>query len=138
MTEPRTWDQAADWARSPDWSRRLSAGRWLSKQDRLDAGRPLVWELLLDAENVAVTQVVAETLLARQDLDGLSLVLEATISGDDQQQDYLHAAFAEAILDEAVGVAAPGLVARLRILAATGPPSIAGSASRVLAEISPH
>ena len=64
-------------ADSPLWSVRADAGRRLAAWAERGEVVPVLQRLLLDADNTAVTQETARTLLERQDLPGLRAVVTA-------------------------------------------------------------
>lgn len=80
-------------ADSPLWSVRADAGRRLAASAELVEVADVLHQLLLDAQDTAVTQETSEALLARGDIRGLRTVLAAlSCAADTWTLDQLSAA----------------------------------------------
>ncbi|GAA1696960.1 hypothetical protein GCM10009745_48900 [Kribbella yunnanensis] len=76
-------------AASDDWQDRADAGRALASFAEMPESQEPLLHLVLDVDNVFVTRVTAEALLARKDLAGFTIVAQALASADDQHGYYI-------------------------------------------------
>ncbi|MGI5171803.1 hypothetical protein ACQEU3_46410 [Spirillospora sp. CA-253888] len=104
----RVLEAALAEALSPSWRQRVQAGRDLAAfADVPEAAEALV-ELLLDAEDTAVTRQTAEALVRVGTVAALKLIALAVVRADDNHADWLQTGVHDALVgpDGAPDVAA--------------------------------
>ncbi|GGY54050.1 hypothetical protein GCM10010326_55360 [Streptomyces xanthochromogenes] len=131
-TEQGLRDALAE-AESPAWSVRAAAGRRLAAAPRIEGVAGVLHRLLLDAQDTGATSDTAAALLARGDPAGLRAVLAALAVASDQGTADQLAAELDRDPRWATGQDGDDLIARLRILAASGDPDVHNEALSRLA-----
>lgn len=92
------WETALTGASSPAWERRARAGRGLAPfADVPEAAEALV-DLLLDAEDTAVTRRTAEALTRVGTAAAVRLLALAVAAADDDHADWLETGVRDALL----------------------------------------
>lgn len=86
-------------AMSADYRDRRTAAVGLANSAEAPAGSLLLRELVLDAEDTAVTLAASTALMTRSDRAGVSILATALTTADDQQADWIEAGIAEALRD---------------------------------------
>ncbi|MFI2612950.1 hypothetical protein [Kitasatospora sp. NPDC018619] len=125
-------------ADSPDWAVRAVSGRRLAASDKIDEVASILHRLLLDAQDTAVVQETAETLLARKDTAGLRCVLLArSRASETWTADEIQAAL-DGQPDWMTTEGADRLIAQLRGLAADEDAGVCDEAQRILARLRPR
>lgn len=86
-------------AMSADYRDRRRAAVGLARSADDPATGALLRELVLDAEDTAVTLAASTALMARVTRAGLGILAAALATADDQQADWIEAGIAEALRD---------------------------------------